>query len=74
MSAWERAAQMYFDPPSPVPTCDICDEPESFEWGEEDDWNGEMGNHLSCEERRSQDDVMSIIEERLLEHVMYGDQ
>jgi hypothetical protein len=31
------------------PTCDICGEPEDHEDGRENDWNGETGNHLSCE-------------------------
>ena len=32
------------------PTCDICDEPmsESLD-GVETDWNGETGNHITCE-------------------------
>jgi hypothetical protein len=30
-----------------VPTCDICDEPQSATG---DDWNGDTGNHRSCEE------------------------
>lgn len=34
------------------PTCDICGEPEDHEIGLiEYDWNGETGNHLSCERR-----------------------
>ena len=49
------AAQQYFDPPDPVPTCDICEEPQSMEWGEENDWNGETGNHETCEEREAED-------------------
>lgn len=36
----------------PEPTCDICGEPEDHEVGWfEYDWNGETGNHLSCEAR-----------------------
>lgn len=32
------------------PRCDICDEPEDNENGfVVNDWNGETGNHLSCE-------------------------
>lgn len=31
------------------PICDICDEPMSDTPGELNDWNGETGNHLSCE-------------------------
>jgi hypothetical protein len=34
------------------PICDICDEPQ---WREGDDWNGETGNHLSCEEQERKD-------------------
>jgi hypothetical protein len=30
-----------------TPTCDICHE----EWDESPDWNGDTGNHLSCEAR-----------------------
>lgn len=29
-----------------VPTCDICERPQ---YTEGDDWNGETGNHHSCE-------------------------
>jgi hypothetical protein len=37
-----------------TPTCDICDEPEDHEVGLiEYDWNGETGNHLSCEDRQN---------------------
>jgi len=32
-----------------VPTCDLCDGPQRVEG---DDWNGETGNHFSCEERQ----------------------
>lgn len=31
------------------PFCDICDEPMDGSWGIENDWNGDTGNHLSCE-------------------------
>lgn len=31
-----------------IPTCDLCDGPQ---FTEGDDWNGETGNHHSCEER-----------------------
>ena len=30
-----------------VPVCDLCGDPQ---WNASDDWNGETGNHLSCEE------------------------
>lgn len=30
-----------------IPTCDLCDGPQRVEG---DDWNGETGNHRSCEE------------------------
>ena len=30
-----------------VPRCDICDGPQRVEG---DNWNGETGNHISCEE------------------------
>jgi hypothetical protein len=33
-----------------VPVCDICGDPQL---SNSDDWNGETGNHLSCEERAS---------------------
>lgn len=39
------------DPFAAVPTCDICNEPESVRadhWG--DDWNGDTGCHRSCED------------------------
>jgi hypothetical protein len=32
-----------------VPTCDICGE-QWEDGGEGEDWNGETGNHLSCEQ------------------------
>lgn len=32
------------------PKCDICGEPDSYEDGGFSDWNGETGNHQSCEE------------------------
>lgn len=32
-----------------LPTCDICNEPWE-DGGEGEDWNGETGNHISCEE------------------------
>lgn len=35
-------------PDDVTPTCDICGE-EWDEGGEGDDWNGETGNHYSCE-------------------------
>lgn len=31
-----------------TPRCDICNWPENHEG--ESDWNGETGNHVSCEE------------------------
>ena len=36
-----------------TPTCDICGEPEDQDPtnGGEYDWNGETGNHQSCEAR-----------------------
>lgn len=33
------------------PFCDYCDEPMSDGDGELNDWNGETGCHLSCEEQ-----------------------
>ncbi len=30
-----------------VPTCDLCDGPQYVEG---DDWNGDTGNHFSCED------------------------
>lgn len=47
---------IYFEPD---PTCDICGEPMECERGEDctvhaGDWNGETGNHRSCEERESE--------------------
>ncbi len=33
--------------PSIIPTCDICRKQDDYEG---DDWNGETGNHISCEE------------------------
>ena len=35
----------------PVPTCDICGRPEDQDPynGRQYDWNGETGNHLTCE-------------------------
>lgn len=33
----------------PVPTCDICDGPEDHRPALFYDWNGETGNHISCE-------------------------
>lgn len=40
----------------PEPRCDICDKPMTCERGEDctvhaGDWNGETGNHRSCEAR-----------------------
>jgi hypothetical protein len=32
-----------------VPTCDLCGGPQRVEG---DDWNGETGNHHSCEQRQ----------------------
>ena len=40
--SWDEAAN--------PPTCDICGEPQGEDDGESD-WNGETGNHLTCEER-----------------------
>lgn len=31
-----------------IPTCDICGGPQRTEG---DDWNGDTGNHISCEQR-----------------------
>ena len=31
-----------------IPACGLCEEPQ---YAEGDDWNGETGNHRSCEER-----------------------
>lgn len=59
--AWERA-QAWLQPAIAEyrqslglefpPTCDICGLPEDQDPtnGRENDWNGETGNHLSCEE------------------------
>lgn len=34
------------------PRCDLCGEPEDHEIGFFGyDWNGETGNHLSCEQK-----------------------
>ena len=43
----------FFDDPFGVPICDICDEPEDQDPtnGRENNWNGETGCHLSCEEQ-----------------------
>lgn len=40
-----------------TPTCDICDEPEDQDPtnGREYNWNGETGNHQSCEWNRAED-------------------
>lgn len=43
--------QAHTEPGGCVPTCDLCGEPQ--EWGRmfgyEPDWNGETGNHITCE-------------------------
>lgn len=31
-----------------IPTCDLCEGPQ---YAGGDNWNGETGNHFSCEER-----------------------
>lgn len=37
-----------------IPTCDICGDPEDQRIGPfENDWNGETGNHKSCEEEEA---------------------
>jgi hypothetical protein len=33
------------------PFCDLCDEPQDDSDGVLNDWNGETGNHLSCEKQ-----------------------
>jgi len=35
-----------------VPRCDICNRREDHEDGGENDWNGETGNHISCEQKQ----------------------
>ena len=55
----ETAAQDYFDPQDPTPTCDICEEPQHLDCDRsdcEDDWNGETGCHETCEERQKEDE------------------
>lgn len=59
MTSEARAAQQYFDPPDPEPTCDICEGPMLCcdDWtcpGNE--WNGETGCHVTCEERQKDED------------------
>jgi hypothetical protein len=44
---WERHPVFITDD-GIVPTCDICEGPQRVEG---DDWNGNTGNHFSCEER-----------------------
>jgi hypothetical protein len=36
----------------PLPTCDLCDEPQHLDGGpwHPDDWNGDTGCHLTCEQ------------------------
>ena len=49
---WMEAVQSLFDYVS-QPTCDLCGEHED-PW--DDDWNGDTGNHRSCEDSREDDD------------------
>lgn len=56
MNQFDRAAQDYFDPRDPEPTCDICDEPWATSYEDADDWNGETGCHLTCEERQKDEE------------------
>jgi len=41
-----------------TPTCDICDEPE----GRAHDWNGDTGNHESCETRAGESYARNAVE------------
>lgn len=53
------AAQQYFDPTDPEPRCDICEEPARCcdNWAcPGNEWNGETGNHVVCEERQKEDE------------------
>lgn len=43
---WE---DMFITDDEIVVTCDICGKPQ---WTVGDDWNGETGNHLSCEKNQ----------------------
>ena len=46
-TGWENVpAVVWTDGSDPVPTCDICGQPDG---PGEPDWNGETGNHASCE-------------------------
>ena len=42
----DDSASFYTD--ETVPTCDLCGEPWE-DGGEGEDWNGDTGNHVSCE-------------------------
>lgn len=44
------------------PTCDICGKPENQEMdgGAENDWNGDTGCHLSCEQQEAWDQSRGI--------------
>lgn len=42
-----HGCQVFITDDGIVPTCDLCSGPQ---WAEGDDWNGETGNHHSCEE------------------------
>ena len=41
------AATLAYREPEAQPRCDICDQPDNPDGAA--DWNGETGNHLSCE-------------------------
>lgn len=41
------------------PRCDICGELQLQD--EDPDWNGETGNHLSCEDRRYEEQIRLVI-------------
>lgn len=49
------------------PTCDICGEPQDC--GRDlcemhaDDWNGDTGNHLSCEQREQRESYPPMTKE-----------
>jgi len=46
------------------PKCDICTEPmDDAMDGSENDWNGDTGNHLSCERfQKRHNDLAEVIE------------
>jgi hypothetical protein len=48
----EVLARAGLRPPERPPTCDICGDPDEYVLGgtNEADWNGETGNHASCEQ------------------------